>query len=604
MAVKPKSPQEILERIHKGSETVPPQPHLSFDFGEYVNTATRIRFRDSEHGEFEAVPAEILRGKKQHPKRLKNQRGLTVDEIQAEVIRIHPYMRLDESTYKGLSIQARFIDEKFGEYWAEPQFVIKHHQTKHPKRDAFIRALPAAEVQRRIQEGYQKYPSRPFMRLVEETYESVDKKALFVDDEYGEWWAFPNNIMKGQCHPKRTGNPVYTIEDVKKALSNRPEITLDESTFVNVTTKARFIDVEYGEWWVQPQRLMLHKNRRHQARQRQKAIIPPEQVQERIKKLFPHVTLDFSTYKKSLEPARFIDEKYGEWWAKPNSVLMGHGHPARAVTLRKLEEKVADLLEITRYGATPEWLLPEKSKIKPDFKLTEDIYLEADGIFWHSEIRVEDKYSHLKRRELFKKYGKRLFQFREDEIRQKPDIVKSIVWNALGKNSEKIFARKCEITSEFDAKAFFHTNHLMGYTPAKSLALSYRGEIIAAMSYRVVGQEFHVSRFCTKPFISVVGGFSRLLKKALEISQFKKGEIINYVDLRYGTGKHLLEHGFHLEKTTLGWQWTDGVNTFNRLRCRANMDERKLTQAQHAQELGWYKIYDAGQAKYVKCLDD
>ena len=30
------------------------------------------------------------------------------------------------------------------------------------------------------------------------------------------------------------------------------------------------------------------------------------------------------------------------------------------------------------------------------------------------------------------------------------------------------------------------------------------------------------------------------------------------------------------------------------------MDDRKLSQADQAKDLGWYKIYDAGQAKWIK----
>ena len=32
----------------------------------------------------------------------------------------------------------------------------------------------------------------------------------------------------------------------------------------------------------------------------------------------------------------------------------------------------------------------------------------------------------------------------------------------------------------------------------------------------------------------------------------------------------------------------------------ANMDDRKLTEKEHAIELGWVKIYDAGQRLYVR----
>jgi len=77
-------------------------------------------------------------------------------------------------------------------------------------------------------------------------------------------------------------------------------------------------------------------------------------------------------------------------------------------------------------------------------------------------------------------------------------------------------------------------------------------------------------------------------------------KVVSFCDLRYALGHTYTKLGFALEKTTLGWSWTDFKNTFNRLNCRANMDDRKLTQAEHAAELKWAKIYDAGQAKYVK----
>ena len=96
----------------------------------------------------------------------------------------------------------------------------------------------------------------------------------------------------------------------------------------------------------------------------------------------------------------------------------------------------------------------------------------------------------------------------------------------------------------------------------------------------------------------MLGGFSKF------ISYLEKTEnpefIQNYIDLRYGFGNHMEKLKFSLEKTTLGWKWTDFDKTYNRLKCRANMDDRKLSESEMASDLGWYKIYDAGQAKWVK----
>ena len=33
-------------------------------------------------------------------------------------------------------------------------------------------------------------------------------------------------------------------------------VTIDSSTYKNATTKARFIDKEYGEWWALPSRVL------------------------------------------------------------------------------------------------------------------------------------------------------------------------------------------------------------------------------------------------------------------------------------------------------------------------------------------------------------
>jgi hypothetical protein len=99
----------------------------------------------------------------------------------------------------------------------------------------------------------------------------------------------------------------------------------------------------------------------------------------------------------------------------------------------------------------------------------------------------------------------------------------------------------------------------------------------------------------------VVGGYSKLLKYA--IKTFDIDKIYTFVDLRYGDVASLKDMGFVHVGTTLGWKWTDYDKTYNRLFCKANMDERKLTQKEYAKELGLVKIYDAGQAKMVLSVD-
>jgi hypothetical protein len=62
-----------------------------------------------------------------------------------------------------------------------------------------------------------------------------------------------------------------TIEEVKNRLYeiHGDTVTLDETTYVNTLTKCRFVDKEYGEWWVLPYKI-LNRYDGHPARKQEK----------------------------------------------------------------------------------------------------------------------------------------------------------------------------------------------------------------------------------------------------------------------------------------------------------------------------------------------
>ena len=242
------------------------------------------------------------------------------------------------------------------------------------------------------------------------------------------------------------------------------------------------------------------------------------------------------------------------------------------------------------------------SKYKPDFKLSDKIYLNVDGLYWHSELFKNSKY-HFDLRNFFANNNLRIIQFRANEIYNKFSIVKSIINNALGKTAIKIGARKTSISkiSSKDAETFLIQNHMKGYKASKHLGLYFNNELVSVMSYKLGKNKdksfIKIERFCSKINTNVMGAFNKLLKQImLELPNLP---IHYWVDLRYGTGNFLLNHGFRLEKETLGWEWTDYKETYNRLKCRANMDDRGLSEKEHAAELKWVKIYDAGQRLYI-----
>src|SRR5690606_35308286 len=92
---------------------------------------------------------------------------------------------------------------------------------------------------------------------------------------------------------------------------------------------------------------------------------------------------------------------------------------------------------------------------------------------------------HQKKRQLYIENGYTPLFFRENEIYNKFDIVKSIINNKLGK-SNRVYARKCKVV-ELDknyAKEFFNNNHIMENGAGQTKGLEYNGEIVAAIQVK------------------------------------------------------------------------------------------------------------------------
>lgn len=271
-----------------------------------------------------------------------------------------------------------------------------------------------------------------------------------------------------------------------------------------------------------------------------------------------------------------------------------------------IESLIEQALELPKWNKKVEMVSKDILNYRPDFKISDKVYLNTDGLFWHSDNVIKDNKYHFSMRERYESVGLRIFQFRSDEVENKMEIVKSIVNNSVGKTKTKIHGRKTSIES-IDcslASSFYEKTHLMGSGSGKykNICLKYKGNIVTCMSYRLVGRKLIIERLSSELHTSVNGGFSKLLSYLEKSLNGKYDEIHYWVDLRYGTGNFLTNHGFKKSHDVLSWKWTDHNSTYNRLRCRANMDSRKLSEKEYAKELKWSKIYDAGQRLYVKSI--
>lgn len=221
----------------------------------------------------------------------------------------------------------------------------------------------------------------------------------------------------------------------------------------------------------------------------------------------------------------------------------------------------------------------------PDYKLI----IELDGLYWHSDAINTNTFYHKNKLNTYESLGYTCLFFRENEICDKLDIVKSIILNKLYKVN-KIFARKCRII-ELDkdtAKEFFNKNHLMGAGRGKCYGLEYNGDLVCGLRFTNRDGIVDISRFCNVLNYQVLGGYSKLINHIIKNNKVK--EIHTFVDRRYGSGSYLNKLGFNLVNEDISFVWVKNYEVFHRLKFRGNS----------GYSYGYYKLWDCGQAKYIK----
>ena len=176
-----------------------------------------------------------------------------------------------------------------------------------------------------------------------------------------------------------------------------------------------------------------------------------------------------------------------------------------------------------------------------------NLAIEYNGIYWHSTTWKDNDY-HLKKTLACNEKGIRLIHVFQDEWNNYPDKIKSLIRTAFNMFDHRIGARKCimkEISSK-EYREFCSEFHLQG--PVNSsyrLGLYYSGQLIQCIGIgksRFKKNEMELHRMCTRDGWQVIGGFSRLMKKA---SNDLKSNIISYIARDKFNGNGYLKCGFN-----------------------------------------------------------
>lgn len=241
-----------------------------------------------------------------------------------------------------------------------------------------------------------------------------------------------------------------------------------------------------------------------------------------------------------------------------------------------------------------------------------NLAIEFNGLYYHSYNDKESasafKNSHINKTDACNKIGIRLIHIFEDEWLNKQDVCKSIITSALGLDN-RIYARDCLFSkvSNKEAYEFLEANHLQGKINASEhYGLYYKGELVQIISIgksRFENGRIELLRMCNKCNITVVGGFSKLIKHQPHDS------IITYCDLSKFNGDGYIKSGFvKIGMTEPSYFYTkaDGTPSISRYIAQKhklpniidNFD-KDLTEMENMFNNGYRVAYNCGNLKLI-----
>jgi very-short-patch-repair endonuclease len=457
----------------------------------------------------------------------------------------------------------------------------------------------------------------------ESNYINSTTKINIICPEHGKFSQLPNHHLKGQgCYEcgviKRSGSKVLTSEEFinKSKLIHGNKYDYSKSNYVDSTTKINIICSEHGEFMQQPSNHIRGKGCTECAREltRNKLRLGVDEMYNRFVMIHGNkYSYDLPKTVTTHDKIVIICPEHGEFEQVVYDHLSGHSCGKCSSSVSSYEFEISDYLKTLGL----EHKTSTNSEIKP-YQL--DIYIpshklaiEFDGLYWHSEGFLGKGY-HLMKTTLCEEQGIRLIHIFEDEWLYKCDIVKSRLKSILGLETNKIYGRHCKVMV-VDGKLsaeFLDNNHLQGSTNGSiRLGLYHDNELVSLMIFNKPrlgigggGDHYELSRFCVKQNLSVVGGFSKLLKHFMV--NYEPKEIVSYADKRWSDGKVYEVNGFTKKLVSKPNYWyIVGKTRKHRFNFRKSVlrkegfDTKNKTERQIMLERGINRIYDCGTITYT-----
>jgi hypothetical protein len=133
----------------------------------------------------------------------------------------------------------------------------------------------------------------------------------------------------------------------------------------------------------------------------------------------------------------------------------------------------------------------------------------------------------------------------------------------------------------------------MGKGKGHAYGLFYEDQLVCAILVcSKKGNNYEISRFCNVLNTNVIGGFSKLI--SFVEKELKPESILTFIDLRYGSGEYLVDLGFNYVSVNVSFKWTKAGESVHRMKFPSSSGYAD----------GWNKVWDCGQAKYIKVYDN
>lgn len=199
----------------------------------------------------------------------------------------------------------------------------------------------------------------------------------------------------------------------------------------------------------------------------------------------------------------------------------------------------------------------------------------------------------------------RLFQFYDFEVKNKLQQITGFLQSAIGKNTNKVYARKCELkeVDRYDAINFLNKYHILGGKVQifMALGLYYNKELLCLATFGPHHRDRSkkvLNRFVGKPGWNVCGGLSKLSTHASKIL----GTIYTWIDLRMSNGSNWLKAGWIKEEQLRPDYFYYNPITKEIIKKQARKKAlvntpKNMTENEHAKKDGLLQIYDAGKLR-------